>query len=117
MHYDRDTISIIIDNDTVPDVNSHSSHRTLLGKKHKKLLTGVLKDISTQMNEEIHSDETMSIGFLLPNDPDFTHGSVHKWMLWGEEKYFVIIDKTKIYQKGLYFWVYITGILNDRDDN
>lgn len=113
MHYDQDTMSILIDEITVPDVNSHKMHSSLLIKPLKKKLKAYIAD----MDERIECKEYMNIGFLVQNDPHFEMGSVHEWTLFDEGKYIVIIDKHKQYQKGLYFWVYTTGILNDRDDN
>ncbi|MGQ6296964.1 hypothetical protein ACUNGJ_00045 [Serratia sp. IR-2025] len=113
MHYDQDTMSILIDESTVPAVNSHPMHSSLLIKPLKKKLKAYIAD----MDERIECKEYMNIGFLVQNDPHFEMGSVHEWTLFDEGKYIVIIDKHKQYQKGLYFWVYTTGILNDRDDN
>lgn len=113
MHYDKDTRSILIDESTVPDVNSHTMHSSLLVKPLKKKLKAYIAD----MDERIECKEYMNIGFLVQNDPHFEMGSVHEWTLFDEQKYIDIIDKHKQYQKGLYFWVYTTGILNDRDDN
>ncbi len=117
MHYDQDTMSILIDNTTVPDVCSTPTNTVFFNKKITKMMKNHLKPICEQMDRKVFCDESMSIGFLVQNDPLYDLGTVHKWALFGDEKYIVIIDKTKIYQKGLYFWVYITGILNDRDDN
>ncbi|HHK5667083.1 TPA: hypothetical protein ACQVLQ_005103, partial [Serratia marcescens] len=113
MHYDQDTMSILIDESTVPDVNSHTMHSTLLIKPLKKKL----KAFMAEMDERIVCKEYMNIGFLVYNDPQWEMGSVHEWTLFDEQKYIVIIDKHKQYQKGLYFWVYAVGICNDRDDN
>ncbi|MGM1177135.1 hypothetical protein [Serratia marcescens] len=113
MHYDQDTMSILIDENDVPDVNSHTMHSTLLIKPLKKKL----KAYMAEMDERIECKEYMNIGFLVQNDPQWKMGSVHEWTLFDEQKYIVIIDKHKQYQKGLYFWVYTVGLLNDRDDN
>lgn len=113
MHYDQDTMSILIDDSTVPDVNSHTMHSTLLIKPLKKKL----KAFMAKMDERIECKEYMNIGFLVQNDPQWEMGSLHEWTLFDEQKYIVIIDKHKQYQKGLYFWVYTVGLLNDRHDN
>ncbi|GAK26644.1 hypothetical protein SLIQ_08210 [Serratia liquefaciens FK01] len=38
-------------------------------------------------------------------------GSMYQWSLFDVERTIVVIDKTRLFVKGRYFWVYSTGII------
>jgi hypothetical protein len=111
-HYDEDTISILIgggDAGITPQANSLPYHKCFVGKKHSKLLKNLLKDLNDKVEEDVTIEECMNIAFT--QDPDFLGGELYEWSLFDDIKNIMIIDKTRLYVKGLYFWVYAVGVL------
>ncbi|MGX1957365.1 hypothetical protein [Serratia proteamaculans] len=107
-HYEDDTRSILI-NDLVPDGNSLPTNICFLGQKFKKLLKKQLKLINEELEMEVDVQETMNI--IFEKEQQLELGSMYQWSLFDVERTIVVIDKTKLFVKGKYFWVYSTGIL------
>ncbi|WP_413504089.1 hypothetical protein [Serratia grimesii] len=107
-HYEDDTRSILI-NDLVPDGNSLPNNVCFLGQKYKKRLKQQLKLINEELEMEVDVQETMNI--IFEKEQQLELGSMYQWSLFDVERTIVVIDKTRLFVKGKYFWVYSTGIL------
>ncbi|WP_413502217.1 hypothetical protein [Serratia proteamaculans] len=107
-HYEDDTRSILI-NDLVPDGNSLPTNVCFLRQKYKKLLKQQLKLINEELDIEVDVKETMNI--IFEKEQQLELGSMYQWSLFDVERTIVVIEKTRLFVKGKYFWVYSTGIL------
>ncbi len=107
-HYEDDTRSILI-NDLVPDGNSLPTNICFLGQKYKKLLKQQLKLINEELEMKVDVQETMNI--IFEKEQQLELGSMYQWSLFDVERNIIVIDKTKLFVKGKYFFIFLLGIL------
>ncbi|WP_006320253.1 hypothetical protein [Serratia inhibens] len=89
--------------------NSLPTNICFLGQKYKKLLKQQLKLINEELDIEVDVQETMNI--IFEKEQQLELGSLYQWSLFDVERNIIVIDKTRLFVKGKYFWVYSTGIL------